>query len=83
MMIDFIVGKSQSMINAFPSKTGIPTNMSARIIIEGRLNLDYNTMSLKLGAYIQLFEGTKNIQRIRSVGAVALIIKKRDIISCP
>ena len=29
-------------------------------------------MSLNLGAYTQLFEGTKNTQRIRSVGAVAL-----------
>ena len=30
-------------------------------------------MSLNLGVYIQLFEGTKNTQRSRSVGAVALI----------
>ena len=29
-------------------------------------------MSLNLGAYVKLFEGTKNKQRIRSVGEVAL-----------
>ena len=29
-------------------------------------------MSLKLGVYVQLFEGTKNTQHSRSVGAVAL-----------
>ena len=44
--------------------------MSERKITEGRLNLDYKTMSIELGAYVQLFEGTKNTQRIRLVGAV-------------
>ena len=70
--IDSIVGQAQSMLNAFPSKTGILNFMSARNIIKGRPNLDYNTMSLKLGSYIQLFEGTNNTQHRRSVGAVAL-----------
>ena len=32
----------------------------------------YNTMSLNLGAYVQLFEGTNNTQHSRSVGLVAL-----------
>ena len=60
------------MMNAFPSKTEILTTMSARNIIEGRPNLYYNTMSLKLGEYVQLFEGTKNKLCSRSVGSIAL-----------
>ena len=72
MMIDSIPEQAQSILNAFTSKTGISTTMSARKIIKGRPNLDYNTMYLKLGAYVQLFEGTKNTQHSRSVGAVAL-----------
>ena len=72
LMIDSIVGQAQYMLNAFPSKTGILTTTSERNIIEGRPNLDHNTMSLKLEAYIQLFEGTNNTQHSRSVGAVAL-----------
>ena len=41
-------------------------------IIERRTNLDYNTMYLKLGAYIQLFEETENTHCSRSVGAFVL-----------
>ena len=46
--------------------------MSAIKIIKERPNLDYNIMSLKLGAYVQLSKGTENKQGSRSVGAVAL-----------
>ena len=60
------------MINYFPSKTEISNTVLERNIIEGRPNLYYNTISLKLGSYIQLFEGTNNTQHRRSVGAVAL-----------
>ena len=60
------------MLSSFPSKTGISNTMSERKFVEERPNLYYNTISLKLGSYIQLFEGTKNTQRSRSVGAVAL-----------
>ena len=71
-MIDSIVRQEKSMLNALTSNTVILTTMSARNIIKGMPNLDYNTMSLKLGAYVQLFEGTNNTQCSRSVGAVAL-----------
>ena len=72
MMIDSIAEQAQSMLNDFSSKIGIYTTMSSRNSIEGRPNLYYNTMFLKLGAYIQLFEGTNNTQRSLSVGAVTL-----------
>ena len=58
MMIDSIEEQAQSMLNDLPSKIGISTTMSSRNIIEERPDLDYNTMSLNLGAYVQLFEGT-------------------------
>ena len=72
LRIDYKVVQAQSMLNDFPSKTLILTTMSARKIIKGRPNLDYKIMSLNLGAYVQLFEVTKNIPRSRSVGVVAL-----------
>ena len=71
-MIESLVGYTQSMLNDFPTKTGISTTMLSINIIEGRPNLDYNTMSLKLGEYVQLFEGTKNTHGSISVGAVDL-----------
>ena len=72
LVIYSIVRQAKSMMNAFPSKKVISTTMSSRSIIEGRQNLFYNTMSLKLGAYIQLFQGAKNTQHSRSVGAIEL-----------
>ena len=72
LMIDSIVGQAQYMLNYFPSKKGILTTVSVRNIIKRSSNSDYNTMSLKLSAYIQLSKRMKNTQRSRSVGAVAL-----------
>ena len=72
MVIGSILEQAESMLNDFPSKTGIATTMSTRNIIKGRPNLDYSTMCLNMGVYVQLFEGTKNTQLSRSVGAVAL-----------
>ena len=72
LIIEYIVGQAKSTLNDLPPKTGISTTMSERNITEGRPNLDYNTMSLNTGSYIQLFEGKKNIQQIRSLGAVSL-----------
>ena len=60
------------MLIDLPSKKDISTTMSARNTISGRTDLDYNTMSLKMEAYIQLFEGTKNTQHSRLVGVVAI-----------
>ena len=45
------------MLNYLHSKAGISTTLSARIIFEGRPNLDHNTISLNLVAYIQLYKG--------------------------
>ena len=69
--IDSIVGQEKSMLDTFPYNTGISTTISARKIIKGRPNLYYNTMYLNMGAYVQIFEGKKNIPRSRLVGAVA------------
>ena len=71
LMIDSIVGQTKSRPNTLPYNTVISTTMSVRNIVKGRPNLYYNTMYLNMGAYVQLFEGKKNIPRIRLVGAVA------------
>ena len=49
MIIESIAEHAQYMLNYFPSKTGISTTMSARNVIKGMPNLDYNTVYLKLG----------------------------------
>ena len=61
LMIELILEQEQSMLNAFTTKTGISTTLPEINIVEGRPSLDYSTMSLKIRAYIQLYEGTKNM----------------------
>ena len=56
LMIELILEQEQSMLNAFTTKTGISTTLPEINIVEGRPSLDYNTMSLKIRAYIQLYE---------------------------
>ena len=65
-MIDSIAEQAQSMMN------DISTTTSERNIIKDSTDLDYKTISLKLGSYIQLFGGTNNTPYRRSVGAVTL-----------
>ena len=50
LMSNSISGQAKSMQNDFPYNIGILNTMSARNIIEGRQHLDYNTMSLNMGA---------------------------------
>ena len=57
ILIDSIAEQEKSMLYDFPSNTGISTTLQASNTIEGRPNLDYKTMSLKLVAYVQLYEG--------------------------
>jgi len=46
--------------------------MSAQNLLEGKPNLDYNTLSLSLGVSVQLYQGTTNTTKHRSVDAIAL-----------
>ena len=70
-MIDGIATRVQMSLNAFPSRNGISIQ-SPRNIIEWRPNLDFSTMKLTFGAYVQLYEKTTNTQKARSVGAIAM-----------
>ena len=72
LLVDAVVDRGTLGINGFPLKTGISMTMSAQNLLEGKPNLDYNTLSLSIGACVQLYEGTMNTTKHRSVGAIAL-----------
>jgi len=55
LLVDAVVDRGTIGLNGFPSKTGISMTMSAQNLLEGKPNLDYNTLSLSLGVYIQLY----------------------------
>ena len=60
-------------LNMFPSKNGISSNLISAAIILGSPNLDYNKLKITFGAYSQVYIGTTNSTKQRTVGAIAII----------
>ena len=56
-------------LNVFPSKNGISSNLSPSAIILGSPNLDYNKLNITFGAFAQVYIGTTNSTKQRTVGA--------------
>ena len=59
LMIDAASEQVHSMLNDFPSNAGISTTLLEINIIDKISNLEYKIFSLKLGAYVPLYEGKK------------------------
>jgi hypothetical protein len=59
-------------VHAFVLKSGVSQHRSPRTIVEG-VTLDYNRhFQVIFGDYAQVFEGTDNTMKERTVGAIAL-----------
>ena len=58
----------------FPYKNVISRDLIPAAIILGSLNPYYNKLNIKFGAYAQVYIGTTNITKKRTVGAIALIL---------
>ena len=54
LVIEALAKQAQSMLHAFPTKTGISTTLSARNAIKERPNLNYNIMSIQLVLYVKM-----------------------------
>ena len=72
IMIQHLMERVIHFLIAFPTSTGISQERSPANLILGRPNLDYNNLTLAYGAYCQVYIGTTNTQRQRTVGAIAL-----------
>ena len=60
-------------LNVFPSKNGISRDLSPAAIILGSPNPDYNKLKIKFGAYAQVYRGTNNSTKQRTVGVISLL----------
>jgi hypothetical protein len=72
MMMKHIVLNSVYWLNAFPSKNGISNMMSPSSIVLGTPSPDCKHLKLRTGAYVQLYVGTTNTSKARTVGVIAL-----------
>jgi hypothetical protein len=58
-------------INMLPHPDGVSTTMSPATIVSGEHKPDYNQMPLEFGTYVQVYDGTSNDTKSRTLGAIA------------
>ena len=60
-------------LNSFPSNTGIEATLTPREIIQGRPVPDCRNLTLNLGLYVHVYNGTMNNQKSLTVVLIQLI----------
>ena len=60
-------------LNMFPSKNGVPSDLSQEAIILGSPNPDYNKLKITFGEYSQVYIVTTNSTKHRMVGVISLM----------
>jgi Reverse transcriptase (RNA-dependent DNA polymerase) len=58
-------------INMLPHPDGVSTTLSPATIVTGVHKPDYRTMPLEFGTYVQVYDGTSNNTKSRTLGAIA------------
>jgi hypothetical protein len=72
LMTNSLIECAIHWLNAFPSKTGIASNLSPSAIVLGRGSPDFNNRHISFGAYAMVYNGTKNNMSSRCTPAIAL-----------
>lgn len=58
--------------NLYPDDDGVSPDMSPETILRGTPRPDFKSISLEFGAYVQIYDGTSNNVRSRTLGAMAM-----------
>jgi hypothetical protein len=58
-------------INMLPHPDGVSNTLSPATIVTGEHKPDYNQMPLEFGTYVQVYDGTSNDTKSRTLGAIA------------
>jgi hypothetical protein len=58
-------------LNMFPHPDGVSATLSPATIVTGQPKIDYQTMRLEFGTYVQVYDGTSNDTKSRTLGAIA------------
>ena len=72
VMVRELAALAVRTINMLPSSNGISGTMSPATIVTGQPKADYNTMQLEFGGYVQVYDGTSNDTKSRTMGAIVL-----------
>ena len=74
LLLHSIIVEVIRCLNQFPWKYGISPTLSPATIVTGCPRVDFNSLRIEFGAYVQLFDDhtPSNTPRARSLGAIAL-----------
>ncbi len=74
LLLRHMVDDAVRCLNQFPWKNGISADMSPAALVTGHLPPNFNSMLLKFGIYVQIFEDNNptSTPRAHSLGAIAL-----------
>jgi hypothetical protein len=70
-MVKELVSMATRVTNMLPHNDGISDTLSPATIITGLPKPDFNTMTLEFGSYVQVYDGTSNNTKSRTLGAIA------------
>lgn len=69
---------TETAMNATPHPDGVSDDISPRTIVTGKGKLQYRELKLEYGEYVQVYDGTTNDAKSRSLGAIALHPAEND-----
>ena len=74
ILVRAITENAVKMLNQFPSRNGVTNHISPLTIMTGMPLPDYNTMTLELGTYVQIYKPNNitNTTHTRETAAIAL-----------
>ena len=72
VMIKELVTFAAHSNNMLPSSDGISDTLSPATIVTGSPKDDYRSMKLEIGSYVQVYDGTSNDTKSRTLGAITL-----------
>jgi Reverse transcriptase (RNA-dependent DNA polymerase) len=58
-------------LNMLPHPDGVSSTLSPATIVTGHPKTDYRTLHLEFGTYVQVYDGTSNDTKSRTLGAIA------------
>jgi Reverse transcriptase (RNA-dependent DNA polymerase) len=71
VLVKELAASAVRTLNMLPHPDGISLTMSPATIITGSHKPDYHAMSLEFGTYVQVYDGTSNDTKSRTLGAIA------------
>jgi hypothetical protein len=71
VLVKALVTHATRTLNMLPHPDGVSSTMSPATIVTGQPKTDFRTLSLEFGTYVQVYDGTSNDTKSRTLGAIA------------